>query len=1223
MKTSRILPRRMAVRRREETGRRIDRGIRRLARRLTGEALEPRLVLAVLAAADSYTTAEDIGFTTDATAVVARRSQGGWTIFDDLPRTGGNANMYPDANQSPVRWFERGYDAAQPSFAAWEGAGEQGLGAPFAFDIVTVLAPATQVDAPASLKTTVLARKTFSLSQAQADATAMTLDYVCDDGCVVYLNDVEVLRVNMPAGPIGPNTFATAGGLETAYTSVPIDLTLLGVELYADATNVLAIEVHNDDPQSSDIGFDVSLSVAGGQGGTRANDTIDQAVAPVNTYYWDGIANPATTTATTGPVFAADGVTQVGTVSIVPATGEFRYTPVTSGLGVNYSGNATFRYVLRDNDIAGAASTTTVTIAISAVNDPPVANDDVYAVVRGTGPLVIGTAAGNAYVSPGSAWFHSEVLVDQDDLNPEWRGPASGGFDPGSGSEPFWSTVPGAAPLGFGNGNEVTTLTIDTVNPPVTYYFQRTFNVFGAIPSLLRLGLMADDCAAVYINGVEVTRSPSLPYGQGFVTFCSGSVDGLAEQRFVEAAIPTDGLNLQSIGNTIAVEVHQVTQTSNDVSFDLWLRSGLAGLRANDADPDDPASELLIEVVDQSQFTPGVGTLSVQGDGSLNFMPAGPNVVGTYSFTYRALNNGQPTPPAAASRVATATITILATPQDRPPGAVEDFYEIDEDTVLEVTRSLPLIGFGDTWSYFDDMRNGRQSNPNVAAETYPLDSTADADATPGVAHPWFGEAFDTATSNPAIGTWKTGRGIFAAPLRGLRYGPGTTLLGGIGNAALPAGENTVDTYLFRRTFVVDDPASVQQLFFFTLIDDGAVIYINGEIIGGIRMPGGAITSTTLSNGNGVEDDYEWYILTVQPGLLHNGVNTIAFEVHQNARTSSDVGFDLSLSIAPGAGVLSNDVDPDGDPLGSVRVVREPANGAVVMNGDGTFQYTPNANYNGVDSFDYVTASNGRDSAPATVSVLVNSIDDPPDAIDDEYSTPNTATLIVDSAFGVLVNDIGEGTRIVRVDLSGGAVIDHEAGQFTWTNVSGTESDGSFTFEPTPGFVGMFVLAYSMQDGFGLRDTALLKIEVVAGSAAEDLDGDGDVDLADLATLVAYFGSTTASGSEGDLDADGSVGVADAIRLRNALSPPSPSPAAVVRSAQAPQPRGIDAVMRSAGETQLAAVPRRARRRAIRSVNDSHASTPPAIDDRAAKSGESSLRGGRTSRGESQARKRRG
>src|SRR5262249_56237002 len=50
-------------------------------------------------------------------------------------------------------------------------------------------------------------------------------------------------------------------------------------------------------------------------------------------------------------------------------------------------------------------------------------------------------------------------------------------------------------------------------------------------------------------------------------------------------------------------------------------------------------------------------------------------------------------------------------------------------------------------------------------------------------------------------------------------------------------------------------------------------------------------------------------------------------------------------------VLSNDSDVDGDAL-SAALVSGPAHGSLTLNADGSFTYTPNANYNGPDSFSY-------------------------------------------------------------------------------------------------------------------------------------------------------------------------------------------------------------------------------------------------------------------------------
>ncbi|MEN9466155.1 MAG: hypothetical protein RL081_156 [Pseudomonadota bacterium] len=53
----------------------------------------------------------------------------------------------------------------------------------------------------------------------------------------------------------------------------------------------------------------------------------------------------------------------------------------------------------------------------------------------------------------------------------------------------------------------------------------------------------------------------------------------------------------------------------------------------------------------------------------------------------------------------------------------------------------------------------------------------------------------------------------------------------------------------------------------------------------------------------------------------------------------------------------------------------PANGTVVVNADGTFTYTPNANFTGADSFTYTITDADGDTSTATVSFNVGSVDD--------------------------------------------------------------------------------------------------------------------------------------------------------------------------------------------------------------------------------------------------------
>ncbi|MBN1672278.1 MAG: S8 family serine peptidase [Kiritimatiellae bacterium] len=99
-------------------------------------------------------------------------------------------------------------------------------------------------------------RHTFTADA--GDVSSLTLRLLRDDGAVVYLNGTEVHRDNMPAGVIDYRTLASAGvggADERAYVEAALEHTLL-----ADGTNTLAVEVHQADPGSSDVSFDLELA---------------------------------------------------------------------------------------------------------------------------------------------------------------------------------------------------------------------------------------------------------------------------------------------------------------------------------------------------------------------------------------------------------------------------------------------------------------------------------------------------------------------------------------------------------------------------------------------------------------------------------------------------------------------------------------------------------------------------------------------------------------------------------------------------------------------------------------------------------------------------------------------------------------------------------------------------------------------------------------------------
>lgn len=122
---------------------------------------------------------------------------------------------------------------------------------------------ATAINTTAGKPPIIYLRKTFTLTaEAHGSISNAILSLLRDDGAVVYLNGVEVRRDNLPPAPFAiafntPASQTVADADEDAYFVSGVDASLFTV-----GTNLLAVEVHQDDPASSDISFDLQLELA-------------------------------------------------------------------------------------------------------------------------------------------------------------------------------------------------------------------------------------------------------------------------------------------------------------------------------------------------------------------------------------------------------------------------------------------------------------------------------------------------------------------------------------------------------------------------------------------------------------------------------------------------------------------------------------------------------------------------------------------------------------------------------------------------------------------------------------------------------------------------------------------------------------------------------------------------------------------------------------------------
>jgi len=180
------------------------------------------------------------------------------------------------------------------------------------------------------------------------------------------------------------------------------------------------------------------------------------------------------------------------------------------------------------------------------------------------------------------------------------------------------------------------------------------------------------------------------------------------------------------------------------------------------------------------------------------------------------------------------------------------------------------------------------------------------------------------------------------------------------------------------------------------------------------------------------------------------VNTAPVAVDDAYSTDEDT----PLSV-PASGVLSNDIDADGNWLTS-SVDSGPAHGTLQLSDDGAVTYTPNAGFSGTDSFTYHAADGLDDSNSATVTIMVNPAAPTNGAPTVDAGADQTITLPAGANLSGTVNDDGLPTTPGAVTIA-------------WSKVSGP---GDVTFDDasvattTANFAsdGSYILRLTANDG---------------------------------------------------------------------------------------------------------------------------------------------------------------
>lgn len=712
---------------------------------------------------------------------------------------------------------------------------------------------------------------------------------------------------------------------------------------------------------------------------------------------------------------------------VVNDDGGFTYTPRPDFVGLD-----TFTYVVSDGK--GGASIGTIFIDVYQGNFPPVANDDSF------------------NVRAGSVAFRitlTDVLGNDED--PEDRDLTISSYT--SPSMGILSRVPNGGfvylPQGFEGQTSFTYTIVDSEGESDTATV--TLNVVEEITNS-DPELTDDSYAAVageefFVDAPGILENDKDPDGDtlsisDFTNAANGKVtvneDGSFLYRAVENFVGVDQFTYTvSDGNggfktaTVYINVkapNSVPDAVNDsytTPTNTKLTVVVPGVLENDSDLD---TGDILRVRDNTD--PSNGSVNVNGDGSFVYEP-NTDFSGTDSFTYTVEDNQ------GASATATVYINI-----NRAPDARDDSYATTENTDLLVPPSgvlkndIDLDGDSLTIIKFDPPTNGDIVLNADGSFTYRPDR-------------------DFVGVDSLTYTVTDGKGGNATPTVFINVVPK--------NKAPEAKDDSFITLKETRLTI-----GIEEILSNDFDADNNALFVESysdPLNGHLHIDGnGDFVYKPKNNFIGV--DTFTYTITDRNG----GSSTATIFI--NVNTSPVAGDDRYntpqgvVLMIPAPGVLSNDDDMDGDDISIIGNTR-PSNGVLVsFNDNGSFTYSPNTGFAGVDSFTYTVSDGNGNTITPTVYITVVRANSAPVAVADNYVTPINKPIQA-TAPGLLGNDSDPDGD----DLMISSYSDTRNGDLV------VNDDGSFVYVPNTGFLGTDTFTYTVKDGFGGEATAYVTIRI--------------------------------------------------------------------------------------------------------------------------------------------------
>ncbi|KIQ23265.1 hypothetical protein RT97_25870 [Variovorax paradoxus] len=865
---------------------------------------------------------------------------------------------------------------------------------------------------------------------------------------VLRLNGVAVTAGQViPVGSLGQLTFTPAANVNGAgigaFTFQVVD------------SGGTANDGQNTDPTPNTFSFNVTAvndaPVANPDTVAATEDT------PLSIPVGNLLGNDTDVEGNTLTITSVQGAVN-GTVSLVG--GNVVFTPAP-----NFNGTASFTYTVSDGN--GGTSTATVTVNVGAVNDAPVATDDVATTPINTPISSIPVLANDtdvdgdpltvtgATVDPalGTVTVNADGTLNFTPAN-NVSGPVQitytvsdgkGGTDTAILTVNIGANTPPQSADATVNGTE------DTAVPLTLANFAFTDTDAGQSLAGVRIDTLPVN-GTLLLNGVAVTAGQNVSAADiaaGRLTFVPGANGNGAAYASFTFSVQDSGGAFDAAPNTITFNIAAVNDApvanpdTVAATEDTPLSTPVANLLGNDTDVE--GNTLTITSVQGAVN----GTVSLVG-GNVVFTPA-PNFNGAASFTYTVSDGNGGT--------STATVTVNVGAVNDAPVATDDVATTPINTPIS---SIPVLA-NDTDVDGDPLTvTGATVDPALGTVTVNANGTLNFNPAANVSGP---VQIEYTVSD---GKGGTDTGVLTVNI-GANTPPQSA-------DATVGGTEDTPVVLVPANFAFTDADAGQSLAGVridslpvngTLLLNGVAVAV-GQTVSASDIAAGNLRFVPGANGNGAA--YASFTFSVQDsgGAFDAAPNTITFNIAAvndapvaNPDTVAATE-DTPVSI-PVATLLGNDTDVEGNTL-TITSVQGAVNGTVSLVG-GNVVFTPAPNFNGAASFTYTVSDGNGGTSTATVTVNVGAVNDAPVAGDDLASTPINTPL---ANIPVLGNDIDVDGDVLTVTS---ATVDPALGTVT------VNANGTLNFTPANNVTGPVQITYTVSDGKGGTDTAVLTVNV--------------------------------------------------------------------------------------------------------------------------------------------------